>query len=318
MTRIVSDSKKSFSELLSQATANAKLRELLEENFNKVINSLPRLIRDPDDVNKLLTLRLASGYIQMLQKHLKFILGANLTRLSVALFEILEFDIFDVRIVEQRTMTNMLEHVSSPQLTFESSDNQIAKTPADTTTQITSARFRLINAQRNNFKHFRSEDVTRQIIRLCRLLGRYGDPMALADHFVTLAKTHVSSKARKQSVFILNQLALGSAGLGLVNIDNTSINPQDAKDLATFILDEYLSKELWNSNEFEVSESSQNPMAKENDYIILSSLLLEGVGYFAKVRIACLYYHLIACTHIANRSWDEGSTISCKNVCIQS
>jgi hypothetical protein len=257
---------------------------LLEENFNKVINSLPRLIRDPDDLNKLLTLRLASGYIQLLQKHLKFILGANLTRLSVALFEILEFDIFDVRIVEQRTMTNMLEHVANPQLTFESNDKQLAKTDAsDTTTEITSARFRLINAQRNNFKHFRSEDVTRQIIRLCRLLGRYGDPMALADHFVTLAKTHVSSKARKQSVFILNQLALGSAGLGLENIDNTSINPQDAKDLVAFILDEYLSKELWNSNEFEVSESSQNPMAKENDYIILSSLLLEGIGYFAKV-----------------------------------
>jgi hypothetical protein len=268
--------------LLSQATANAKLRELLEENFNKVINSLPRLIRDPDDVNKLLTLRLASGYIQLLQKHLKFILGANLNRLSVALFEILEFDIFDVRIVEQRTMTNMLENVTAPSLTLESSDSQLAK-KNHSSSEIVSARFRVINAQRNNFKHFRSEDVTRQIIRLCRLLGRYGDPMALADHFVTLAKTHVSSKARKQSIFILNQLALGSAGLGLDNTDNSLVNQQEAKELATFILDEYLSRELWHSNEFDVSESSQNPMAKENDYIILSSLLLEGVGYFAKV-----------------------------------
>lgn len=255
-----------------------------------MINSLPRLIRDPDDVNKLLTLRLASGYIQLLQRHLKFILGSNLTRLSVALFEILEFDIFDVRIVEQRTMTNMLDHVANPQLTFDSNDGQIAKTGATSTTEITSARFRLINAQRNNFKHFRSEDVTRQIIRLCRLLGRYGDPMALADHFVTLAKTHVSSKARKQSVFILNQLALGSAGLGLERVDNASINPLEAKELATFMLDEYLSAELWHSNEFAVSDSSQNAMAHENDYIILSSLLLEGVGYFAKVGLPTLIW----------------------------
>jgi len=62
------------------------------------------------------------------------------------------------------------------------------------------------------------------------------------------------------------------------------------KELAGFVLEEYLNRELWNSNECDhVSESSQNPMAKENDYIILSSLLLEGVGYFAKVRLKLKY-----------------------------
>jgi hypothetical protein len=238
---------------------------MLATNFHKLIKSLPRLIRDPDDTNKSLNLRLLNGYIQLLRAHIKTILTSFLPRISLTLLQILEFDDSSIRIVEQRRIVSFFE-----------------TTPQNIQKDILNSDTGSIFYKRKSFKHFRDEKIIKEIVKTCRLLGLYGEPMNLIDHFVNLLRHN--EHARKQSVFILNELVLGIAQCNqqIPSDDSKQQQQQQRKSLRQYIeyiLTEYLNSEIWSPP----IENRSNSIDKQNDYITLSCLLLEGISNFAQV-----------------------------------
>jgi hypothetical protein len=174
---------------------NPKLQRLLEENFSKLISSLPRIIRDPDDTTKLLRSRLAVGYIRLLKTALPTILTTNLSRLGVAMLQILEFDLEDSRLTQRQSTGAFL--LDAP-----------ASARSDSSHQTSFGTHYL----RKTFKHFKDDRVLYSIVLLCRLLGYYGEPLTVVDFFVNVLRSGESG-SMQQAVFILNELCLGASGI---------------------------------------------------------------------------------------------------------
>jgi len=288
-----------LSSLASAMQHSERLKSMLETNFLKLIKALPRLIRDPDDTNKSLNLRLLNGYIQLLRAHISTILSSSLSRISFTLLQILEFDDSNIRIVEQRRILSLLE----------------TSTPKDWN-DIEDSESTSFFYNRKLFKHFRDERIIKEIVKTCRLLGTYGDPWNLIDYFVDLLRQN--ERSRKQVVFILNELVLGifqssqqqsqsqqpqqlpqlsspptttittqqqqaSSPSSLPTTIQTQQSQSQQQNLLRqyidIILTEYLSPEIWS---MPLNRRSDN-IDKQNDYITLSCLLLEGINHFAQI-----------------------------------
>ncbi|XP_073649089.1 TELO2-interacting protein 1 homolog isoform X3 [Tursiops truncatus] len=199
--------------------------DILSENLHSLATSLPRLMNSQDDQGRLSTLSLLLGYLKLLGPKVNFVLNsvAHLQRLSKALIQVLELDVTDVKIVEERHWNS--EHLS--------------------TSPETSASRPWAQMQRRYFRFFNDERVFLLLRQVCQLLGFYGNLYLLVDPFMELY--HESVVYRKQAAMILNELVVGAAGLGVENVHEKHIktNPEELREIVTSILEEYTSQENW-------------------------------------------------------------------------
>ncbi|XP_055400988.1 TELO2-interacting protein 1 homolog isoform X2 [Bubalus kerabau] len=199
--------------------------DVLSENLHSLATSLPRLMSSQDDQGRFSTLSLLLGYLKLLGPKVDFVLNsvAHLQRLSKALIQVLELDVADVKIVEERRWNS--EHLRA------SPEAPAARPWAQ--------------MQRRYFRFFTDERVFLLLRQVCQLLGFYGNLYLLVDHFMELY--HESMVYRKQAAMILNELVVGAAGLGVENLHekHTPADPQELREIVTSILEVYTSQENW-------------------------------------------------------------------------
>ncbi|XP_022104170.1 TELO2-interacting protein 1 homolog [Acanthaster planci] len=290
------------------------LVELLEENLHSLMTALPRLMRTADDATKLARLNLVIGYLKLLGPRISSLLHsvAHLRRLSLALLQVLELDLRDIKILEEATLRP-----------------ESAVSAVDT--------FQPYPARRKHFKQFADERIHKAIIEICHLLGMHGNITLLVDHFLGLF--HESSSHRKQAVLVLNEIMLGTRVTPLDDSNKTSwegsASPalRDTTEIESAVrtlLQEYLSPMHWNlptcpsqseaisapkdtSNWLVVSQQERGnvSLAMLNSNVLLISLLLEGIGAFAQVLGPAFSLLLMDCLYpVLEKLADEKAVIS--------
>uniref|UniRef100_A0A8D2JTU2 TELO2-interacting protein 1 homolog n=1 Tax=Theropithecus gelada TaxID=9565 RepID=A0A8D2JTU2_THEGE len=201
------------------------LADILSESLHSLATSLPRLMNSQDDQGKFSTLSLLLGYLKLLGPKINFVLNslAHLQRLSKALIQVLELDVADIKIVEERRW-NSDDLNASPKTSATQPWNHI---------------------QRRYFHFFTDERIFMLLRQVCQLLGYYGNLYLLVDHFMELYRQSVVY--RKQAAMILNELVTGAAGLEVENLHEKHIktNPEELREIVTSILEEYTSQENW-------------------------------------------------------------------------
>ncbi|XP_025732354.2 TELO2-interacting protein 1 homolog isoform X1 [Callorhinus ursinus] len=204
---------------------NRAFADILSENLHSLATSLPRFMNSQDDQGKFSTLSLLLGYLKLLGPKVNFVLHsvAHLQRLSKALIQVLELDVTDIKVVEERRWNS--GHLSaSPE---------------------TAAPLPWSPMQRRYFRFFTDERLFLLLQQVCQLLGFYGDLYLLVDHFMELY--HESVVYRKQAAMILNELVVGAAGLEVENLHENHIktSPEEMREIVTSLLEEYTSQENW-------------------------------------------------------------------------
>lgn len=204
---------------------NRAFADILSENLHSLATSLPRLMNSQDDQGKFSTLSLLLGYLKLLGPRVNFVLHsvAHLERLSKALIQVLELDVTDIKVVEERRWNS--GHLSA-------SPETVAPQPWSP-------------MQRRYFRFFTDERLFLLLQQLCQLLGFYGDLYLLVDQFMALYRESVVY--RKQAAMILNELVVGAAGLEVENLHENHIktSPEELREIVTSILEEYTSQENW-------------------------------------------------------------------------
>lgn len=108
-------------------------------------------------------------------------------------YQVLEFDLSDIRIVEQKTQEDTL-----------SGKEKTIDVPSNCMNELDSCQF----IYKKNFKHFRDERILSAIVRICWCIGSHGNVVLLVDHLLDLFR--FSSVNRKQLVFLVNEIMRGS------------------------------------------------------------------------------------------------------------
>uniref|UniRef100_UPI00398E687A TELO2-interacting protein 1 homolog n=1 Tax=Pristiophorus japonicus TaxID=55135 RepID=UPI00398E687A len=273
---------------------NKDFTDVLSENLHALATALPRLMRTLNDQSKLASLGLLVGYLKLLGHKVNVVLNStvHLGRLSKALMQILELDVTDVRIVEERRLTSEAEELQQPL----SGSDHLRKwsKPA---------------AQRKYFKYFNEERVFALLQQICRVLGYYGNLYLLVDHFMELYQESVVY--RKQAALVINELLLGAAGLDVdvLHERETPVSTDDLKATVISIIEEYTSAANWHlvtsiESEYETGSHTNQPKChgftggSRSGYLYSNQSLtvhtmnnniwqiciqLEGIGYFARV-----------------------------------
>ncbi|GCB72985.1 hypothetical protein scyTo_0002285 [Scyliorhinus torazame] len=271
--------------------------DVLSENLHALTTALPRLMRTLDDQSKLKSLGLLLGYLKLLGPKVNVVLNStvHLGRLSKALMQILELDVTDVRIVEERCLNSEVEDLQDAAHSLSGWDHlRTWSKPA---------------TQRKYFKYFTEECVFALLQQICRVLGYYGNLYLLVDHFMDLYQESVAY--RKQAAIVINELLLGATGLDVdvMHERETPICTDDLKATVTSIIEEYTSTTNWHlvtsiESEYETCLNTNQPKfqnftrGSHSGYLYSSQSLtvhtmnsniwqiciqLEGIGYFARV-----------------------------------
>lgn len=196
--------------------------DVLSENLHSLCTSLPRLMRTSDDQKKLFVLSVFLGYIKLLGPLVSVVLSsaAHLERISKALMQVLELDVVDVRIVEERSHTDT---------NIESDSN--------------------VHVQRKHFMYFTDDKIFSVLMEICRMLGYYGNLYLLTDHFLDLYQQ--SSAYRKQAAMVLNEMVRGAAGIAVATGGQGleghagQCTEEDLRAVVESIIEEYISVNNW-------------------------------------------------------------------------
>ncbi|KAJ8257310.1 hypothetical protein GJAV_G00184220 [Gymnothorax javanicus] len=194
------------------------LTDVLSENLHSLATSLPRLMRTADDRRKLAILGALLGYLKILGPGVTAVLNSatHLQRVSRALMQVLELDVSDVRVVEER-------------VTADTAKGEAGKMPA---------------RQRKHFAYFTDEKIFSLLQEVCRLLGYYGNLYLLVDHFLDLYRE--SSAYRKQATIALNEIIVGASGIGVAAVqEHALVSREDLKAAVALVIDEYTSLDNW-------------------------------------------------------------------------
>ncbi|KAM4738192.1 TELO2-interacting protein 1 homolog isoform 2-T2 [Anableps anableps] len=239
-------------------TSSKNLTDVLSENLHSLATSLPRLMRTSDDQKKLFVLNVFLGYLKVLGPLVSVVLNsaAHLDRISKALMQVLELDVTDVRIVEERSYTDPIESSSG------SHDSHTAHT------------------QRKHFLYFTNEKIFSVLMEICRTLGYYGNIYVLTDHLLDLYRQ--SSAYRKQAAIVLNELVRGAAGISVAvqakcldrgEFQGLSASTEDLKAAVVSIMEEYTSLSNWHL--ITVSEETDTD---RQDQQLLSPFRLQSIS----------------------------------------
>ncbi|KAL4623629.1 TELO2-interacting protein 1-like [Arapaima gigas] len=205
--------------LRSRAEDDNTFADVLSENLHSLTTSLPRLVRTSDDRHKLFVLNVFLGYLKVLGPKVNVTLNSapHLQRISKALMQVLELDVTDVHIVEERSSTSLVDTDPGPHE---------------------------VSTQKKHFLYFTDANIFSTIQQICRLLGYYGNLYLLVDHFMDLYRE--SSVYRKQCALVLNEIIIGAAGMGLVvKLLHSPVSKDDLKAVITSIIEEYTSLSNW-------------------------------------------------------------------------
>ncbi len=184
-------------------------------------------MRTSDDQRKLFVLNVFLGYLKILGPRVDAVLtsAVHLERISKALMQVMELDVTDVKIIEERALTSLTD--LRPDL-------------------------HQIPSQRKYFLYFTDDKIFSALRKICRVLGYYGNLYLLVDRFMELYKE--SSIYRKQAALVLNEVVVGAAGIG-VETDSSRIdcsgtnqsrtNQEDLKSSIMSIIEEYISLSNW-------------------------------------------------------------------------
>ncbi|XP_060749364.1 TELO2-interacting protein 1 homolog [Tachysurus vachellii] len=205
----------------NQASGDQALTDILSENLHGLASSLPRLMRTTDDKRKLFVLTVFLGYLKILGPQVDLVLtsAVHLQRISKALMQVLELDVTDVRIVEERRFAPLCAD-------FAPDASEVQR-------------------QRKYFLYFTDDKIFFALKQICRMLGHYGNLYLLVDHFLELYKE--SAVYRKQAALVLNEVICGAAGVGreTENSEISKISPEDLKCAVNSIIEEYISLNNW-------------------------------------------------------------------------
>ncbi|KAM9120874.1 TELO2-interacting protein 1 homolog isoform 2-T2 [Pangshura tecta] len=208
---------------LRTGAENRALADILSENLHSLATALPRLMNSQDDQGKFSTLSLLLGSLKLLGPKVNIVLNsaAHLQRVSKALMQILELDVADVKIVEERRWG-----------------------PEDSLGE-PSGSLQHGKGQKKYFRFFSDERIFLLIQQVCRVLGYYGNLYLLVDHFMGLYNESVVY--RKQAAMVLNEVITGAAGLGVdvLHERETAVSTEDLKGTITSILEEYTDQVNW-------------------------------------------------------------------------
>ncbi|XP_060133393.1 TELO2-interacting protein 1 homolog isoform X2 [Zootoca vivipara] len=215
---------------------NRLLADILSENLHSLATALPRLMSSQDDQGKTVTLNLLLGYLKLLGPRVNLVLNSasHLHRLSRALVQVLELDVRDVKVVEERRLGD----VPGP-------------------LQCSSS------AQRKCFRFFADERIFSLLQQICRVLGYYGNLYLLADHFLGLYGE--SAVYRKQAAMVLNELVAGAAGLevDVLHEREEVASAEDLGGVVASVLEEYVDQANWHLvTSIEAEEVASEPEAK--------------------------------------------------------
>nr|XP_033818892.1 TELO2-interacting protein 1 homolog isoform X2 [Geotrypetes seraphini] len=201
---------------------NKALTDVLSENLHGLATALPRLMSSQDDQGKHLTLTLLLGYLKLLGTKINIVLSstAHLHRLSKALMQVLELDVSDVKVVEERHWSpgSLSEHSGS---------------------------WHSGHGQKKYFRFFNEDKILVLLQQVCRVLGYFGNLFLLVDHFMELYRESVVY--RKQAAWVLNELIAGAVGMDVdvLQLRETSINVEDLKGMVASIIQEYIDSANW-------------------------------------------------------------------------
>ncbi|NXW05371.1 TTI1 protein, partial [Fregetta grallaria] len=205
---------------------NRAFADVLSENLHALATALPRLMNSQDDTGKVSTLSLLLGYLKLLGPKINIVLNSvsHLHRLSKALMQVLELDVTDVKIVEDRRWG--CESACGPAGSLQ---HGVQKG----------------SCQKKYFRFFTEEKVFQLLQQVCRVLGYYGNLYLLVDHFMGLYGE--SGMYRKQAAMVLNELIAGAAGVGVDVLQEreVSLDIGDLKGSIMSILDEYTDQANW-------------------------------------------------------------------------
>ncbi|XP_009992316.1 PREDICTED: TELO2-interacting protein 1 homolog, partial [Chaetura pelagica] len=205
---------------------NRALADVLSENLHALATALPRLMNSQDDAGKISTLSLLLGYLKLLGPRINIVLNSasHLHRLSRALIQVLELDVTDVKIVENRRGGS-----ESPPGLHGSLGTGVWRG----------------GCQKKYFRFFTEEKVFQLLQQVCRVLGYHGNLYLLVDHFLGLYGE--SGAHRKQAAMVLNELLAGAAGMGVDVLQEreASLTTDDLRGPITSILEEYTDQANW-------------------------------------------------------------------------
>nr|XP_046252563.1 TELO2-interacting protein 1 homolog isoform X2 [Scatophagus argus] len=218
------------SDMTSESSSSTKtFTDVLSENLHSLATSLPRLMRTSDDQKKLFVLNVFLGYLKILGPLVSVVLNSavHLERISKALMQVLELDVMDVRIVEERSYAATIETSSG------SCDSYSA------------------HIQRKHFLYFTDEKIFSVLMEICRTLGYYGNIYLLTDHFLDLYQQ--SSAYRKQAAMVLNEIVRGAAGIAVAaesqgsegHVQRHSLTQEELKEAVVSVMEEYTSLKNW-------------------------------------------------------------------------
>ncbi|XP_077411165.1 TELO2-interacting protein 1 homolog [Vanacampus margaritifer] len=201
--------------------------DVLSENLHSLATSLPRLMRTSDDQKKLFVLNVFLGYLKLLGPLLSVVLNSavHLERISKALMQVLELDVTDVRIVEERGHNATIETSAGSQHSA--------------------------HVRRKHFLFFTDDKIFSVLTEICRTFGYYGNLFLLTDLFLELYRQ--SSAYRKQAAMVLNEIIRGASGIS-VNAGGKRLEGEDGglphshEDLnaaVMLVMEEYISLNNW-------------------------------------------------------------------------
>ncbi|XP_061745264.1 TELO2-interacting protein 1 homolog isoform X2 [Nerophis ophidion] len=194
--------------------------DVLSENLHSLASSLPRLMRTYDDQKKLFVLNVLLGYLKLLGPLVSVVLNSavHLHRISKALMQVLDLDVTDVRIVEERGHGALIETGSGS--------------------------LHCVDVRRKRFLFFTDDAIFSVLTEICQTLGYYGNIYLLTDHFLDLYRQSYrqSSVYRKQAAMVLNQIIRGAAE-GM-----SSASQEDLRASVMLVLEEYISLNNWHVN----------------------------------------------------------------------
>ncbi|KAH0619335.1 hypothetical protein JD844_019371 [Phrynosoma platyrhinos] len=224
---------------------NRPLTEVLSEDLHSLATALPRLMNSQDDQGKISTLNLLLGYLKLLGPKVSIVLNSasHLQRLSKALVQVLELDVKDVKIVEEKRWgSGGLEDLTKDGI------------------------------QRKYFRFFTDDRILPLLQQICRVLGYYGNIYLLVDHFMELYGE--SALYRKQAALVVNELVAGAAGLEMDALQEWEavLSTEDLKGVITSVLEEYVDQANWHLiTSMETEEAAAEPAMKYSGFLAVAS-----------------------------------------------
>ncbi|KAJ7332271.1 hypothetical protein JRQ81_014451 [Phrynocephalus forsythii] len=236
-------------------TENRLLADVLLEDLHSLATALPRLMESQDDQGKLSTLNLLLGYVKLLGPSVNVALASasHLQRLSRALVQVLELDVTDVKVVEERRWASAGAWGEPPGPPSESF-------PAGG------------HGQRKRFRFFAEERVLSLLQQICRALGYHGNLYLLVDHFMALYRE--SALYRKQAAMVVNELVTGAAGLEVDVLQEweSGLSAEDLRGVVASVLEEYMDQANWHLvTSTEAEDSTEEALGKEARLLAVSS-----------------------------------------------